>query len=709
MTPSPGEKLGPYEILTPLGAGGMGEVWKARDTRLNRTVAIKRLKRAHSARFEQEARAIAALNHPHICTLYDVGPDYLVMEYIEGRPLGGPLPVEEAVRLAIQIAGALAEAHAKGILHRDLKPANILLTPQGDAKLLDFGLAKLVDGGDSESTKTMEGAVLGTAAYMSPEQAQAQPLDERSDIFSFGAVLYEMFSGRRAFPGEHALSTLGAVIHKEPEPLQAPADIARIVTRCLRKLPSERFPTVREIRAALETANLASRAEGPSIAVLPFANMSIDKEQEFFCDGLAEEILNLLAKIPGLKVIARTSSFAFRGKEQDIRRIAEALGVRTILEGSVRRAGSRIRVTAQLISAEDGSHLWSERYDRELADVFGVQDEIAAAIAGALQLKLGGSQARKHQPNLAAYEAYLQGRYHMDKLTLEGYELGRKYFEQAIALDPEYAAPHAALGEYYYYLAIGNLRAPKEAMPLARAAATRALELEPSDESAHAVLCFVAATYDYDWGEAEKQHRLTTAGPAPAWARAVAALRLLPLGRAEEAVREIEAALAQDPLNVVPRILLLASLNAAGLYDRAIVEARKAIQMNEHQWAYHGSLGVAHASKGEFAEARVPIERAFELAPWHPNPIGSMAGILARLGEEERASQLVAKLPETAAAGWMLYHLSCSNIDAALDWYEKAIDMRFPFAPSWAGVAAYKPLRASPRWPAIAKKMNLPG
>jgi TolB-like protein len=463
-----------------------------------------------------------------------------------------------------------------------------------------------------------------------------------------------------------------------------------------------------ELREALLQVTAKPAEKQPSIAVLPFTNMSSDREQEYFSDGLAEEILNLLAKIPALKVIARTSSFAFRGKDQDIRNIAEALGVAHVLEGSVRRAGNRIRVTAQLISAADGSHIWSERYDRELTDVFEVQDEIASAVAEALRVRLAGAPQRRHQPNLAAYEAFLRGRHQMEKLNPEGYELGKKYLDRAIALDPEFAEPHTALGEYYYYLAMGNRRAPKEAMPLARAAAARALELEPSDAGAHAVLCFVAAFYAYDWTEAEKQHRLTTAGPCPAWAQAVAALCLLPLGGFEQAVREIEAALAQDPLNVVPRILLGSSLTSAGLYDRAIVEARKGLEMDERQWGYHYSLARGYGYQGRFAEAREPAERAFQLAPHHPYSTGNLAGILACLGEKDRADQLLAQMPETAAAGWMIYHRYCSNIDAALDWYEKAIDIRHPVAAFGARSTFFRPLRESPRWAAIAKKMNLP-
>ncbi len=332
----------------------MGEVWKARDTRVDRVVAIKRLRAEHAERFTHEARAIAALNHPHICQLYDIGPDYLVLEYIEGEILKGPVAVADALRLAMQIAEALDAAHRKGIVHRDLKPANILVNESG-AKLLDFGLAQgdapLVSGDATVACEWTSTVPSGTAAYMSPEQAQGQSVDARSDVFSFGAVLYEMLSGRRAFRGDTPSATITAVVNEEPAPLEAPAALERIVSRCLAKQPGERFQSMAEVIAALEQAWSARPHEHPSIAVLPFANMSRDPDDEYFSDGLAEELINLLAHVPGLKVTARTSSFAFRGKEQDIRRIAETLGVSNVLEGSVRRAGSRIRVTAQLINA----------------------------------------------------------------------------------------------------------------------------------------------------------------------------------------------------------------------------------------------------------------------------------------------------------------------------------------------------------------------
>ena len=329
---SPGDALGPYELVAPLGAGGMGEVWKARDPRVDRVVAIKRLRPEHAERFKREARAIAALSHPHICHLYDVGQDYLVMEYVEGDVLRGPLPVAEALRLASQIASALGAAHRKGIVHRDLKPANVLVGETG-AKLLDFGLAQMAVSllpGDEETvsgTLSERGIIAGTVAYMSPEQAQGQPVDARSDVFSFGAGLYELLSGRRAFAGETPFATLSAVVRDEPPQLEGPSSLAGIVQRCLAKQPRDRFQSMAEVMAALERTAAKPVDTHPSIAVLPFANMSRDPDEDYFSDGLAEELINLLAHVPNLKVTARTSSFAFRGKEQDIRRIAQALGV----------------------------------------------------------------------------------------------------------------------------------------------------------------------------------------------------------------------------------------------------------------------------------------------------------------------------------------------------------------------------------------------
>jgi TolB-like protein/Flp pilus assembly protein TadD/predicted Ser/Thr protein kinase len=709
---SVGDRVGPYEILVPIGTGGMGEVWKARDTRLGRVVAIKRLKGPHGERFEQEARAVAALNHPNICQIFDVGPDYLVLEHIEGKPLKGPVPVPEAVRLAIQIASALEEAHGRGILHRDLKPGNVLVTTKGTAKLLDFGLAKFAATPDSDITKTIEGTLIGTAAYMAPEQAQGKPLDERSDIFSFGAVLYELVSGDRAFSGSSMVDVLSAVVRDEPRPLQSSSGMARVVMRCLRKSPAERFRTVAELRAALEAISEKRSEEQPSIAVLPFANMSRDSDEEYFSDGLAEEITSALAQVQGLKVIARTSAFAFKGKNEDIRKIAETLGVTSVLEGSVRRAASRLRVTAQLIHAADGTHLWSQRYDRDMTDVFAVQDEIAAAIAGALQVKLTGkpATARPQEPNLPAYEAFLKARHQYYKHSPEGYTRAEEYLKQAIALDPQWAEPHSVLGSEYFRLGFFGLRPPGEAVPLARTEAQRALELLPSEPMALAVLGAIAALHDYDWREAEEQFRLARASESlpPDVHVFYAVLYLLPLGRFEEATQELAKAITQDPLNARWRERQAWTFICAEMYAPAIVEARKAMELDDSNYSPHMLIALSYFFQGRVAEARGPAEEAVRLAPWDALAVGILAGVLAQTGEKDRAEKLIATISGATPIGMTLYYLLCSEIDAAIDWYQRDIELRRPNGAMVASAGFFKPLRASPRWPKLAKFMNLP-
>ena len=513
---TPGTRLGPYEIVILLGAGGMGEVYRARDSRLDRAVAIKVLPApvAHDAerlrRFEHEARAIASLNHPHICQLYDIGPGYLVLEYIDGEPLRGPVAAPEAVRQAIQIARALEAAHDRGILHRDLKPANVLITRDGTVKLLDFGLAKLLRPTRTTRTtsrtpwhNTIAGAVLGSPGYMSPEQAAGQPLDIRSDVFSFGIVLHELLSGVRASSDGDAFRSG-----------QAPPALARIVQRCLAANPRERFQTMAEVRAVLEHASteLTSAPSGhqPSIAVLPFANMSADKENEYFGDGLAEEVINALAQVTGLQVAGRTSSFQFRGKDIELAEVGRRLNVHHLLEGSVRRAGNRVRVTAQLIKVSDGFHLWSERYDREWTDIFAIQDEITQAITSALRIRLSAdsSTPRRHQPNLRAYEAYLKARELWSRAFPGSFEQTKAMLEHAIALDPQFALPYSLLGGCYTMLANLGFKPAHEMMPLARAAEEEALRVDPALPEAHALLGVCAGGFGHDWIGAEREWRL---------------------------------------------------------------------------------------------------------------------------------------------------------------------------------------------------------
>jgi eukaryotic-like serine/threonine-protein kinase len=700
----------------------MGEVYKARDTRLNRVVALKFSLEGFSDRFEREARAVAALNHPNICTLHDVGPNYLVMEFLDGTQLQGPFPPEKALAIALEIVAALEEAHSKGIIHRDLKPANIFLTRSG-VKLLDFGLAKMGQEAfamDATETQTQAGVVLGTAAYMPPEQIEGKPADARSDIFSFGAVLYELLSGQRAFSGETGAATMAAIMHKEPAPLDVAPHFQPIIARCLRKSPEDRFQSARELKAALQRVKvLAAGEHQPSIAVLPFANMSGDKENEYFSDGLAEEILNALTRVPGLKVIARTSAFAFKGKNEDIRRIAEALGVANILEGSVRRAGNRVRITAQLVTAADGSHLWSERYDREMTDVFAVQDEIALAIAGALQVKLAGrpSPVHRHLPNLPAYQAFLKGWYHYQhqRVGPEGWARARSCFEDAITLDPEYPEPHAVLGDLYLVLSVFGLRPAKEMMPLALAEARKALDLFPSEPLGHAVLGAALVLNDYNWIESREHFGCAIAAdPISSEVRArYAYYYLAQVDRLREAIEEMETVLDQDPLNAYWRSMFSLLLSWAEMYDRAMAEAQMVLEIDENSWIAHWVRTEIQASRGELPEALSSAGKARQLAPWNSSVAGLLAGILNRSGKRERAEELLAELKDgplkhSAADGMVWYHLVCSDIDAAAEWLQKAVEQRQSILITNRRCVLMKPLRASPRWPALAKMMNLP-
>jgi serine/threonine protein kinase/Tfp pilus assembly protein PilF len=709
MPLSTGDKLGPYEILAPLGAGGMGEVWKARDPRLDRIVAIKQLKGEHSARFQREAHAIAALNHPHICQIYDVGPDYLVMEYVEGKPLCGPLRVEEAVKLALQIAGALEDAHSRGLLHRDLKPGNILVTAKGAAKLLDFGLAKLMTDSDSEATKTIEGAVMGTAAYMSPEQAQGKSLDERSDIFSFGTVLYEMLSGTRAFSGSSMLDTLNSVVRDDPAPLQSPA--SDIVKRCLAKEPAQRFQSIAEVKAALESISMKSVDQQPSIAVLPFVNMGGDKENEYFSDGLAEEIINFLAQIPGLKVTARTSAFAFKGKTEDIRKMAGALGVATILEGSVRRSGPRIRVTAQLINAHDGYHLWSQRYDRDMADLFDLQDEIAQSIASALHVKLAGTPV-PYKPSLPAYEALLKARYCFGTFRPDLLAHAKECYEQAIALDPKFAQAHCEYGNYFWGLALAGALPANQALPMIRSLAERALELDPSLPDGHAMSGIVAVYLEYDWKEAERRFRLAMArDPVSVNVRLYYTWYLQLVGRPTEAVQQMNLGLQADPLNLTLRQNRAVFLAGARRDEEAAEGFREVLELNPSMVLAQLALAALHASCGELGQALALCEKAYAVAPL-PSGIGLLAGLLKRTGDVQQAEELLQKFQPADAfgvpRGLAIYHWVLQEFEAEADWLEKAIDQHDPYGALFLRLWYGRELRSTPRWAGLTRKLNLP-
>ncbi len=722
MSLAAGDKLGPYEIVASIGAGGMGEVYRARDTRLGRPVAIKVINKHLSGRFEREARAISMLNHPNICTLYDVGPDFLVMELVEGETLAarlrdGPLPAEQVLRLAIEIADALANAHAQNMVHRDLKPANVMISTAGRVKLLDFGLAKMLGDSDPEVTRTVEGAVLGTFAYMSPEQLQGKAADTRSDIFAFGAVLYEMVSGKRAFAA--------AVSREEQSTLTGiPAEVAQVIARCLRKDPDERYARMEDVKSVLERSSKASHSappeSEPSIAVLPFANLSADKENEYFSDGLAEEILNALTRVRGLMVTARTSAFAFRGKEQDIRKVGEALGVRTVLEGSVRRAGNRIRVSAQLINVSNGYQLWSERYDREMNDIFAVQDEISQAIVETLKQQLAqampeGRPIAVGQPtNIDAYHAYLKSRYYFFKLNPEDLARSKAYADEAIALDPNYAPAHLALARYFGGVAGMGLKSSREMAALAKAAALKAVELNETESGAHVLLGQIAGSFEYDWKEALRRCGLALACEpvTPEDRAACGQFILIPLGRLDEAAAVVQKALTADPLSPLPHITLATVHMCRGSYDHAIEEVRRVLEIQEDFWVPHNLLGAIYTMKGMTREAITAFERAVQIAPWNGVLVGLLAGSYAKAGDRARGEALLARLdaPELAPSRSICYgmfHVLCSEFEPAADYFEQAVEARHPVAFILSFSPLFKTFRETPRGRALLQKMNL--
>jgi eukaryotic-like serine/threonine-protein kinase len=729
-----GSQLGPYQILSLLGTGGMGQVYKAFDARLRREVAIKVAGERFSERFDREVRAIAALNHPNICTVHDVGPNYLVMELVDGETLREwfrrGLPLERSLGIARQVLEALSAAHRTGVIHRDLKPENVMVRVDGYVKVLDFGLAKWLPTALRQTGRTatmgvsQPGQILGTFAYMSPEQIQGQDVDQRSDLFAFGILLYEMLTGRHPWPRPSSVETLHAILHDDPPPIDAPhvgvdlpaTALERIVRRCLAKQPGQRFQTMGELRAALEQAATELTPKPtehqPSIAVLPFANMSADKENEYFSDGLAEEIINVLAHVPGLKVAGRTSSFFFRGKDVEFGEIGRRLNVEHILEGSVRKAGSRIRVTAQLIKVTDGFHLWSERYDREMTDIFTIQDEITQAIAAALRTKLSPEAAtlRRHPANLRAYEAYLKARDYWFKPTPESLARFKESLEHAIELDPEFALAHSLLGGYYTMLAALGLRPAREVIPLARAAELEALRIEPSLPEAHAMLG-VCDGGGYEWNQAERRWRLAMAREPVSrdirfW---YGNHYLLPIGRPVEAVEAMEWGLQQDPLNLLYRHHLAVGLRHAGRPEDAEAELRKVLEIDENFPLALGTLGAVCAQQGRFGEALTLTERVYALTPWASPIVGQLAALLVRAGATSRADALIEKLRlgKTcgAPAGLAVFHAMCGEFDRAAEWAEQAIEERYPPL-----VRILQPLlRSSPRWPALAKLMNLPG
>jgi serine/threonine-protein kinase len=749
---APGTRLGPYEVVGLLGAGGMGEVYRARDPRLGRDVAVKRVRGAEPGveslrRFDQEARAAGALNHPNLLAVYDVGVEggipYVVTELLEGETLrqrlrAGALPAREVVRLARLILAGLVAAHDKGIVHRDLKPENLFLTLDARLKILDFGLAKQIGAAGLDQSLTGAGRIIGTLGYTAPEQLRGQPAEARSDLFALGAVMYEMLCGRRAFAGASALETVGAVLGDEPPPLgvrDVPAALERLVRRCLAKRPEERPASARELLEALEAAAAfpdgaasprpstaqrgAPAAETRSLAVLPFLNLTGDPTQEYFCEGIAEELLHALGTLSGVRIAARSSSFHFRGQEDAIRRLGRELRVDTVVEGSVRKAGERLRIAVQLVSVADSSHLWSARYDLAGGDVFAVQEEIASRIAGALRLRLSSGSSAVHRPaSLEAYHLYLKGRYHWNKRHAGGLREGVRAFEGALEHDPLYARAWAGLADSYALLgySLYDLMPASEGMPRAKVAALKALEIDPSLPEPYAALGWVRFHHEWDWGGAERDFRRSLElGPDIATTRHWYSFFLSVLGRDEEAREQALRAWELDPLSLVVNANLAQPAYHARRFAEVAAAARKLTEMEPGFAIGHFWLGVALAAEQRHGEAIPALEAFGRLLAPTTRAAALIGHCLARRGQTDDARAVLAQLDAVAAERPVpAYHralvlLGLGDTAAALGELERAADEGSDALAYLAVEPLLDPLREQPRFVDLLRRVGLDG
>ncbi len=744
----PGDRLGHYTLVSLLGSGGMGAVYRATDTVLGRDVALKVLPPDMAddperlERFRREARTVAALSHPNIVTIYSVehadGTHFLTMELVEGRTLEDamadhrPVPIERVLEIARQITGAAAAAHDKGIVHRDLKPANVILDASGRVKVLDFGLAKTrgaaaFSAGDAATAlATQVGTVLGTPTYMSPEQVRGLDVDHRTDIFSLGVMLYEMATGARPFRGRSAAELASSILRDAPPAVgdvrpSVPSDLTRAITRCLEKDPSARFESMAQLADALRRPGSGHATRGPSVAVLPFQNLSADPENEFFADGLAEELLNALTQIDGLRVAARTSSFSFKGKTIDIGEVGAKLNVATVLEGSVRRSGNRVRVTVKLVDVANGFQLWSERYDREMADIFDLQDEIARAIAERLKVTLSAAEAdrivKPATTNVEAYELYLRGRALLLKRGRHVAE-GIECLRQAVDLDPRFAAAWAGLADAYSVRGYWGMAPPGETMPKALTAARRAVQLDPNLAEGHCALAMALLLWERDYAAADTAfRRCLDINPDYTQGGAWYALFDLQMvyGRLEEGMAEARKVLAADPLSAYATAILAFALGLAGQTAEALETARLSTQRDPDSLLTHWVHGLAAHWHGIFEESIAAFTTAAGVSGRHSFTLVYAAAAYADWGKPADARAMHAEVLALSARSYVpratlaVSAASIGDLDFALDLAQEACDEREPaliiLARTFQG---WNRLRQDPRFAEVRRRLALP-
>jgi TolB-like protein/Flp pilus assembly protein TadD len=732
--------IGPYRILGRIGAGGMGEVYLAQDTRLDRRVALKFISplfcrdRRSRARFERETQAIARIDHPNIVTIHEVGEfqgwPFLVMPYVEGAsladsPQGTALPIPKLLDLGVQICAGLQAAHDAGVVHRDVKPSNILVDGSGRVRIVDFGLARLRDAGRLTAPRVL----LGTPGYISPEQARGEEVGPWSDLFALGVVLYELLSGRSPFTKTSAVVFLQAVVADEPEPLSdlrqgVPEGLKVAIETALAKDPASRYARATDLAADLrrlmkesvEFPDLPNRK--PAIAVLPFEDMSPGRDQEYFCDGIAEELTTALTHVGDLRVIARTSAFSFKGKREDIREIGRKLGVETLLEGSVRRAGERIRVSARLVAVKDGSPLWAEEYERDLADIFAIQDEVCLAIVERLKVSLLRQErdrvVKRRAKDPRSYNFYLKGRFFFNQRKEESLKKSIACYREALAVDPRMALAYAGLADAHMILGGWRVMLRDEAVDQARASALTAIDLDPSLAEAHVAMGSLLMFADWDWGGAEDEFRKAlAANPACGEAHHMLAHCQAFTGQRGQALAAIDRALELEPIAPGLNSCRTEILFYARDYAAAVEQCRVTLEMAPTFFGVYGWLGIAQVQDGDVERGVESVRQGLQHLPADGRLQALLGCALAAAGLREEAQECVGRLAALSERKFVdpyfmaWPHAALGDADAAL----AALETASAEHTNWIVAAKVDPLldrlRSHPRFAAILLKLGL--
>jgi serine/threonine protein kinase/tetratricopeptide (TPR) repeat protein len=751
-----GRDFSHYRVLEKLASGGMGDVYRGEDTRLGRQVALKFLPELHVGdpealrRFLQEARVASALNHPHICVVYeideDAGQPFIAMELLEGRALdkeiaGEPLALDRTLNLAVQIADGLEAAHEKGVVHRDIKPANLFVSHGDRAKILDFGVAKLKRPLATDQTAPLEtapqasltspGLTLGTLSYMSPEQARGEELDGRSDLFSFGAVLYEMATGQKAFPRQGPGVTIQTLLSLDPPPPATlnpgvPSELERIIQKLLEKEPERRYQSVSELLSDLRILQRgsggrqrAAAGETPvrSLAILPLINVGDDKETEYLADGITEELINGLSRLPRLRVMARSTVFRYKGRDIDPRIVGRELQVEVVVSGRVEQRGGAVVVTPELVDVANGWQLWGERYDRRLDSLQEIQEEITREITRQLKLTLTGEVARPGRPpttSPAAHQAYLNGLYYWNRWTADGFRKAIEYFEQAIKEDPRYALGYAGLADSFSLLGLFALAAPKEAFPRAKEAALQALSIDPDLAEAHASLGTTRFFHDWDWPAAAGDFESCLEGnPSYVPGRRIYSMALSAVGRRDDSLREAQEALALDPLSLSTMLNLGWALFNARDYQGAKQRCRQAIELAPDFSRARELLALAHAHAGELDAAVEQTRAVMALKEPGPRRLAVCGHTFAMAGDMDAARAMVTRLRDLAARQYVpalaiaFVSAALGKKDTAFGWLERAFDEQDGLL-VWLRVdPRLDNLRSDPRFEDLVERVGL--